>query len=86
MTTHPAPTLKEGYKLPESPVKVYPECVEPIKPVAYLDSGDGWSLGGWDCDNLCGEIQDDMESFEWPFDDDDYAKESDFEKLGFVCV
>lgn len=54
--------------------------------MAYLDSGDGWSLGGWDCDNLCGVLDDIQDGFEWPFGSDDYAKESDFEKLGFIVV
>jgi hypothetical protein len=50
-----------------------------------MDS-DGWHLGGWDCDNYCGAVDEQhITDIDWPFLE--YAASwEDLEQAGFVTV
>lgn len=78
--------LKPGWKMPMSPSAACPYCKQRVIPVA-VSTGDGWALY-WDCESGCEPFADqpgagiiEGESA-WPFVDD-FAKASDWERIGF---
>lgn len=71
-------TVKANWKMPPAPA--CKSCGQPSQPVAYHDV-DAWYLY-WYCDGASCFFDSDMIDV-WPFQED-FARASDFESLGFV--
>ena len=73
--------VRPDWKMPEHPKEPCPICEKVVNEPYIYWTGDGWLLG-WDCEGNCGWVEEFMTEDVWPFTEN-FAKASDFKKLGF---